>query len=91
MEHPKLVIVHAYGTRAEAELAVSELESAEIPAMIQSDSVGGMREHIAWSGAGFKLLVREDDLAAARAILTPQQNEAAGDDSASGEPKKNNS
>jgi len=29
-----------------------------------------MREHLAWSGAGFKILVREDDASAARDLLT---------------------
>jgi hypothetical protein len=74
MEHPNLVLVQAYGTRPEAELAVSELDAAGIPAMIQSDSVGGMREHMAWSGAGYKILVREEDLADATALLTPLDN-----------------
>jgi Putative prokaryotic signal transducing protein len=69
-----LVLVQAYGTRPEAELAVSELDAAGIPAMIQSDSVGGMREHMAWSGAGYKILVREEDLADATALLTPLDN-----------------
>lgn len=69
MEHPNLVIVHAYGTRPEADLAKSELESAGIPAMIQADTAGGMREHLAWSGFGFKILVREEDVTAARDIL----------------------
>ena len=71
MEHPNLVIVHAYGTRPEADLAKTELESAGIPAMIQADTAGGMREHLAWSGFGFKILVREGDAEAAREILTP--------------------
>lgn len=71
MDHPNLVIVHAYGTRPEADLAKTELESAGIPAMIQADTVGGMREHVAWSGFGFKILVREDDATVAREILTP--------------------
>lgn len=71
MDHPNLVIVQAYGTRPEADLAKTELESAGIPAMIQADTVGGMREHVAWSGFGFKILVREDDATAAREILTP--------------------
>jgi F420-dependent methylenetetrahydromethanopterin dehydrogenase len=70
-DHPNLIIVHAYGTRPEADLAKSELESAGIPAMIQADTAGGMREHLAWSGFGFKILVREDDAPAAREILTP--------------------
>ena len=42
--------------------------------MIQADTAGGMREHLAWSGAGFKLLVREEDLTAAREILKPTDN-----------------
>jgi F420-dependent methylenetetrahydromethanopterin dehydrogenase len=71
MEHPNLVIVHAYGTRPEADLAKTELESAGIPAMIQADTAGGMREHLAWSGLGFKILVREGDAEVAREILTP--------------------
>jgi hypothetical protein len=28
-----------------------------------------MREHIAWSGAGFRIVVREEDVAAARDVL----------------------
>ncbi|HXZ13698.1 MAG TPA: DUF2007 domain-containing protein [Candidatus Sulfotelmatobacter sp.] len=70
MEGPRLVIVASYGAQAEAELARGALENVEIPAMIQSDTVGGMREHIAWSGAGFQILVREEDAAAAREVLT---------------------
>jgi hypothetical protein len=79
MEHPNLVVVQAYGTRPEAELAVSELDAAGIPATIQSDSVGGMREHMAWSGAGYKILVREEDLADATAILTPPETNSPGE------------
>ena len=29
-----------------------------------------MREHLAWSGAGFKILVREENVAAARELLS---------------------
>jgi len=71
MDHPNLVVVQAYGTRPEAELAKTTLESAGIPAMIQADTVGGMRDHIAWSGEGFRVLVREDDVPAAREVLAP--------------------
>jgi len=39
--------------------------------MIQADTAGGMREHLAWSGAGFKILVWEEDAAVARDVLTP--------------------
>jgi hypothetical protein len=71
MEHPNLVLVESYANRPEAELAKGALEAAGIEAMIQSDSVGGMRDHLAWSGAGFKILVREGDAAAAREVLNP--------------------
>ncbi len=77
MEHPNLIIVQTYGTRPEADLAKSELESAGIPAMIQADTAGGMREHLAWSGQGFKLLVREEDLTTASDLLTPPKDPPA--------------
>jgi hypothetical protein len=69
MPEANLVIVHAFGSQPEADLAKSALEGAGIEAMIQADSVGGMRTHVAWSGAGFKVLVREEDAADARDIL----------------------
>jgi hypothetical protein len=71
MDHSKLIVVRECGTLPEADLAKSELESAGIQAMIQGDTAGGMREHLAWSGAGFKIFVREEDVADARAVLTP--------------------
>jgi hypothetical protein len=71
MNHPDLVVVQTFGSRPEAELAKGELESEGIAAMIQADTAGGMREHLAWSGTGFRLLVREDDAASAREILAP--------------------
>jgi Putative prokaryotic signal transducing protein len=78
MQHPKLVVVQSYGSRPEADLAKSALEAAGIQAMIQADMAGGMREHLAWSGAGFKILVREEDATDARDVLTPP---AEGDES----------
>jgi hypothetical protein len=71
MDTSKLVVAHIYPSRPDADLAVGELESVGIPAMVQADTAGGMREHLAWSGAGFKILVREEDLVAARDLLTP--------------------
>ncbi|HTW24303.1 MAG TPA: DUF2007 domain-containing protein [Candidatus Baltobacteraceae bacterium] len=72
MNESKLVVVQSYGNEAEAYLAKGALESAGIDAMIQADTAGRMREHLAWSGAGFKILVREEDVAPARKILAPQ-------------------
>jgi hypothetical protein len=69
MRNPNLVVVQSYASHPEADLAKGALEAAGIPTMIQSDSVGGMREHLAWSGAGFKILVREEDATVAPVYL----------------------
>jgi Putative prokaryotic signal transducing protein len=66
MQDVKLMVVETYGSRPEADLAKGALEDAGIRAMIQADTAGGMREHLAWSGAGFRILVREEDATAAR-------------------------
>jgi len=71
MQHSKLVVVQSYGSRAEADLAKGALEDAGIQAMVRADTAGAMREHLAWSGAGFKILVREEEATAARDVLTP--------------------
>lgn len=70
MQHQNLVLVHTYGSRPDAELAKGALEAAGIDAMIQADTVGAMRDHVAWSGMGFRILVREEDATAAREVLT---------------------
>lgn len=69
MNPSKLVLVQAFGSQGEADIAKSVLESAGIDAVIQADRVGGMRDHLAWSGFGFKVLVREQDASAAHEIL----------------------
>jgi hypothetical protein len=71
MRYAELAVVMTFGNRPEADLAKSSLEAAGINAMVQADTVGGMREHLAWSGDGFRVLVREEDLAAARDVLNP--------------------
>jgi hypothetical protein len=71
MPDADLVVVRAFATGPEAELAKSALESAGIDAMIQADSAGGMRPHLAWASGGFKILVRDEDAAAARDVLEP--------------------
>jgi Putative prokaryotic signal transducing protein len=69
MADSELVVVHAFGSRPEADMAVSALDAAGIDAIIQADSGGGMRPHLAWAGVGFQILVREEDLLEARNIL----------------------
>jgi hypothetical protein len=70
MQQANLVVVRSYGSRLEADLAKGALEAAGIQSMIQADTAGGMREHLAWSGAGFRILVREEDATVARDVLT---------------------
>lgn len=69
MTDSNLVVVHSFGSQPEADMAVSALEAADIDAMIQSDTGGGMRPSIAWAGVGFQVLVREEDLVQARDVL----------------------
>src|SRR2546429_5044534 len=71
MDHSKLVLAQAFGSQSEADLAKSMLESAGIYAMVQADTAGGMRPHIAWSGLGFRVLVRERELAGGRGWSGP--------------------
>ena len=71
MEETNLVVVQAFATEAEAEMAKSALESAGIDSMIQADSAGGTRPHIAWASGGYKVLVREEDAADAQEALAP--------------------
>jgi F420-dependent methylenetetrahydromethanopterin dehydrogenase len=77
VQDAKLIVVESCGSRPEAELVKGALEESGIPAIIQGDTAGGMREHLAWSGAGFKILVREDDVRVAREFLASL---AAGDE-----------
>jgi hypothetical protein len=79
MHDANLVVVHEFGSQPEADMAKSALEAAGIDAMIQADSVGGMRTHVAWSGAGFKLFVREEDAVDAHDVLDPAGEAPAGE------------
>jgi F420-dependent methylenetetrahydromethanopterin dehydrogenase len=78
MDRSKLMVVDAFASQVEADLARSALESAGIDAIIQADRAGGMRDHLAWSGLGFKVLVREEDADAAREVLHPVHNAPEG-------------
>jgi putative signal transducing protein len=69
MHDVDLVVVHTYGSQPEADIAKSALDAAGIESMIQADSGGGMRPHLAWAGVGFRILVRDIDLAVAREVL----------------------
>jgi hypothetical protein len=75
MSPTDLVVVQSYVTEGEAEVAKGVLESAGIEAMILADTAGRMRDHLAWSGVGHRVLVREEDAAAARELLVSSENE----------------
>jgi putative signal transducing protein len=71
MREAKLVLVQAFGDQWEADLAKSALEAAGIDAIIQADSLGGNRSDVAFHTGGYKVLVRDEDAAAARDVLEP--------------------
>ena len=64
-----LVVVQSFGSRPEADIAVSALEAAGIESMIRADDGGSQRPALAWAGVGFQVAVRDEDAEAARAIL----------------------
>jgi hypothetical protein len=69
MSDSELVVVHTFGSRQEADVAVSALDAAGIEAIVQADTGGGMYRALAWAGVGFQLLVRREDADAAHAVL----------------------
>jgi len=69
MPESDLVVVHQFGNAPDAELAKTALKAAGIECMIQADSAGGMRPHLAWASGGYKILVRSEDADAAREVL----------------------
>jgi Putative prokaryotic signal transducing protein len=75
MPEGPLVVVYAFATGPEADMAKSALEAAGIDAMIRADSAGGVTPHLAWSSGGYKLLVREEDEDTAREVLQLDEDE----------------
>ena len=76
-----LVVVRSFLNDIDAELAVSALDAAGIPALIRRDNCGGVRPHLALSG--IQVVVRDSDVEDANAVLdTPTTDlpEAMGED-----------
>jgi len=69
-----LITVASFSTHIEADLARSALEAAGIEAMIAADDAGGQRPHMAFS-QGVELMVRAEDEAAARQVLSGDMRE----------------
>ena len=69
MSDEDLIVVHTFNNRQEADLAKSALEAAGIDAIVQSDDGGAMRPALAFAGTGVQVIVRAEDVSAARDIL----------------------
>jgi succinate dehydrogenase/fumarate reductase cytochrome b subunit len=69
MPYTDLAVAGTFATSQEAELAVSALQAAGIDAIIQSESTGGVTPHLAFSGGGFRVLVRDFEAEEAREVL----------------------
>ena len=65
--------IKVFENRLEAETAKSLLESHGIGAMVSADDCGGMRPELSFA-SGVRLLVLEEHVASALAILTPPAN-----------------
>lgn len=70
----RMVVVQTFSSEVEAQLARGRLESAGIESMVSSDDCAGMHPHLQRS-YGVKLLVFEDDLGQAQAILDVDSDE----------------
>jgi len=70
MDGEELVVAGEYSNKIEAELAQGALEAAEIESIVSADDAGGLQPGL-WVGEGVKVLVRPEDLDAARKILNP--------------------
>jgi hypothetical protein len=73
----KLVLVQEYATQDEADIAQGSLLSAGITATLQDDSATGWRPDVPWTGSGFRVLVREEDVAKARELLQARHDASA--------------
>lgn len=64
-----LVVVHTFGSQAEADLAISALTAAGIEAVVQRDTAGGEYPGVALA-SGIGIIVHAADEPAAREILS---------------------
>lgn len=67
----QLHVLCSFATDFEADMARALLEQAGVPAIIQSDSAGGMNPTLTFA-KGVRLLVLAKDLSTAREILDRQ-------------------
>jgi len=81
MQHSELITVKTFGSRPEVDIAKSALASAGIDAIIEADTAGRMREHLAWSGLDFVCSYARTKLESRHAIFwQPQRKSSANED-----------
>jgi hypothetical protein len=68
MSDSELVVVHNFDSRPEANMAKSALDAAGIDSFVRSDDGGGMETGL-WSSNGVQVVVRAEDVQAAREVL----------------------
>jgi hypothetical protein len=68
MDEAKLVVAGEFLNKIDAELAQGALEAVQIDSIVAADDAGGLQPGL-WVGEGVRLLVRAEDLAAAKQIL----------------------
>ena len=74
-EHDQeLVIVRRFPSAMFAEEARVFLENNDIKAMVVTDNAGGAIPSLDLASGGARLLVRSDDVAAAEALLAPEDD-----------------
>jgi hypothetical protein len=75
IDHRELVVIRTYQSVIDAELAKTALDSVGIDSMVRSDNEGGQSPGLSFA-RGVELLVRADDVEAAKDILGVQGGEA---------------
>jgi hypothetical protein len=78
MSDAELVVIRTYATHAEAELATSALDAAEIESMLHTDDCGSVMPGMDLS-RGVQVLVREGDAERAREVLEAAAVDAPGE------------
>jgi hypothetical protein len=74
----KYVRIKTYLNRHEAEMDKAFLESNGFLARISADDAGGMQPHLLYRAEGARLLVPEDQVEEAKALLDASPDEDAG-------------
>ena len=64
-----LICIRTFVHRYEADIAVSLLQSQNLPAMVMAEDQGGLSPHLLAASGGARLIVRAEDAEAALHLL----------------------